>query len=68
MAMIQPVLECRIDPTKPVNEICALISAMAPYHPGNEAKILCGIQDAINKRLEEIAAAKKDEKGVEGSA
>lgn len=67
MAAVQPVLECRIDPTKPVQEICAIIAAVAPYHPGQEAKILCGVQEAINKRLEEIAAAKKREEEIKST-
>ncbi|MGG4395785.1 hypothetical protein ABEX25_15905 [Paenibacillus thiaminolyticus] len=47
MAQIQPIVRIEIDPTKPVPEICAVISAVAPYHPGQEEIILMGIQEAI---------------------
>lgn len=54
MAQIQPIVRIEIDPTKPVPEISAVISAVAPYHPGQEETILMGIQEAIGKRLAQL--------------
>lgn len=68
MAVIQQILECRIDPSKPAQEICAIISEMVMYHPGQEAKILCAVQDAISKQLEEIATKEERRSKSEGPA
>ncbi|MGG4398195.1 hypothetical protein ABEX25_28395 [Paenibacillus thiaminolyticus] len=54
MAKIQPIIQVEIDPTKPVPEICAVISAVVPYQPEHEESILMGIQEAIGKRLTQI--------------
>lgn len=59
MANIQPMLHVQIDPTKPVAEICAVISALQPYHKDKEADVLEGVQEAITKRLADL---KGDEK------
>lgn len=63
MAKIQPIIQVEIDPLIPVPEICAVISAVAPYHPGQEEAILMGIQEAIGKRL---AAIRKKGEGQLG--
>lgn len=60
MASIQPVLKCEIDPSNPVQEICAIISAITPYHPDQEERILCGVKDAIEKRMNKIASEKEE--------
>lgn len=54
MANIIPKLIAEIDPAKPVQEICQVISAITPYHPGHEEAILLGVKEAIDKRLEII--------------
>lgn len=59
MANVQPVVKVEIDPLKPVPEICAVIMAITPYHPGQEESILLGIQGAIERRLNQLR------KGVE---
>lgn len=55
MAIIQNKIHAEIDPLKPVQEVCAVIMAVTPYHPGQEAAILQGIKDAINDRLNQLA-------------
>lgn len=60
MAIIQPVLKAEIDPLQPVPEALAIISSLLPYHPNQEAEILQGVKDAIDKRLHQL-------KGVEDS-
>ncbi len=59
LAVVQPVVKAEIDPLKPVPEICAVIMAVTPYHPGQEESILMGIQEAIERRLSQLR------KGVE---
>ncbi|BFH17200.1 hypothetical protein WJ0W_006221 [Paenibacillus melissococcoides] len=54
MAKIQPIIQVEIDPTKPVPEICAVISAVVPYQPEHEEAILMGINEAIGKRLAQL--------------
>ncbi|WP_080833194.1 hypothetical protein [Cohnella massiliensis] len=54
MAKIDPIVKIEIDPRRPVPEICAVISAIMPYHPGQETAILQGVQDAIGNRLEQL--------------
>lgn len=51
MPFIQPIIKAEIDPTKPVLEICAVIMAILPYHPGQDEAILKGVKDAIDQRL-----------------
>lgn len=62
MATIQPILLIEIDPSNPVQEICAVIMAMIPYHTGKEDQLLKGVAAAIYRRLEEL------EKGEEPDA
>lgn len=54
MAKIQPIIRVEIDPLIPVQEICAVISAVVPYQPEHEEAILMGIQEAIGKRLAQL--------------
>lgn len=54
MAKIQPIIRVEIDPTIPVQEICAVISAVVPYQPEHEEAILMGINEAIGKRLAQL--------------
>lgn len=61
MAQIQPVIEIKLDPLKPVPEICAVISAVMPYHPDQEKAILNGITEAINHRLNQLKGAEKQD-------
>ncbi|RKN86737.1 hypothetical protein [Paenibacillus ginsengarvi] len=59
MAHIIPKIVAELDPAKPVPEICSIISALTPYHPGQEEAILVGIQEALDKRLQAIRNTKK---------
>ena len=61
MPIIQPIIRCELDPAQPVSEICAVISTVIPYHPGQEGAILRGVLKAIEKRLEEMKGAEMDE-------
>jgi|GEM_PF-2138018 len=54
MAQVQPIIRIELDPLTPVPEICAVISAVVPYHAGQEESILMGVQEAIEKRLEQL--------------
>ncbi|BFH66020.1 hypothetical protein J27TS7_08650 [Paenibacillus dendritiformis] len=54
MAKIQPIIRVEIDPLIPVQEICAVISAVVPYQPEHEEAILMGLNEAIGKRLTQI--------------
>ncbi|GAV13228.1 hypothetical protein [Paenibacillus sp. NAIST15-1] len=55
MAQVQPIIRIELDPTQPVPEICAVIMAVTPYHPGQEKAILLGVQEAIEKRLKQLS-------------
>ncbi|MBW7475959.1 hypothetical protein K0T92_14530 [Paenibacillus oenotherae] len=57
MAHIQPVIKIEIDPTKPVPEICAVIAAVLPYHPGHEEAILRGVVEAVELRIKQLKGA-----------
>jgi hypothetical protein len=57
MPQIQNLIIAHIDPTNPVPELCAIISAVTPYHPGKEEEILRGVQSAIERRLNELKRA-----------
>ncbi|MGG4196101.1 hypothetical protein ABEW50_21895 [Paenibacillus jamilae] len=54
MAQVQPIIRIELDPAQPVPEICAVIMAVVPYHTGQEESILMGVQEAIEKRLEQL--------------
>lgn len=54
MAQIQPILKIELDPTKPVPEVCSVISSLVPYHANNEEALLKGIKEAIDKRLSHL--------------
>lgn len=62
MAQVQPIIRIELDPTQPVPEICAVIMAVTPYHPGQEETMLLGIREAIEKRLAQLRQ-KGDEAG-----
>lgn len=64
MANVQPIIRIELDPAKPVPEICAVIMAVTPYHPGQEEAILLGVRDAIEKRLEQLKGAEQHGKPV----
>lgn len=51
MANIKNVVLAEVDPSRPVQEVCAVIASLLPYHPGQEEAILLGIQEAIDKKL-----------------
>ncbi|EJW17005.1 hypothetical protein M5X00_05045 [Paenibacillus alvei] len=55
MAQVQPIIRIELDPTQPVPEICAVIMAVVPYHPGQEEALLLGVQNAIEKRLKQLS-------------
>ncbi|MCY9760934.1 hypothetical protein M5X06_18800 [Paenibacillus alvei] len=55
MAQVQPIIRIELDPTQPVPEICAVIMAVIPYHPGQEEALLLGVREAIEKRLEQLS-------------
>lgn len=54
MAQIMPVIRAELDPSRPVPEICAVINAVTPFHPGQEQAVLRGIKDAIETRLDQL--------------
>lgn len=54
VAIIQPKIEIVLNPSQPVQEILSVISAVCAFHPGNESKVLKGIELAIHKRLQEL--------------
>jgi hypothetical protein len=49
---IKPKLDIQISPT--VNDVCAVISAVTAYFPGEEAKFLEAIVTATERRIKEI--------------
>lgn len=57
MAHVQPIIRCELDPTKPVPEICAVITALMPYHGGQEEAILQGVKEAVEQRLLQLKGA-----------
>ncbi|MEK4141157.1 hypothetical protein NST48_09395 [Paenibacillus sp. FSL M7-0547] len=59
MAVIRNKLAIEIEPTVP--EICAVISAVAVFYPGQEVKILEGIKKSLDDRLQELKEEQKDE-------
>ncbi|MFW5436365.1 hypothetical protein [Paenibacillus apiarius] len=63
MAQVQPIVRIEIDPTTPVPEICAVIMAVTPYHPGQEEAVLLGIQEAIEKRLTQLRKKGEEQLG-----
>ncbi|ASA25429.1 hypothetical protein [Paenibacillus donghaensis] len=52
MAIIRNKLSIEIEPTVP--EVCAVISAVMAYYPGQEVKVLEGIRESLSKRIAEI--------------
>lgn len=54
MAQFQQVIRCELDPSKPVQEICAVIMQISAYHPGQEEVILHGVRDAIEQRITQL--------------
>ena len=54
MPKITHIIRAEIDPLQPVPEICAIISAVLPYHPDQEEAILRGVSEAIERRLNEL--------------
>jgi hypothetical protein len=60
MAHVQPIVRVELDPMHPVPEVCAVISALIPYHPGQEEAILRGVAEAIEKRLKQIEKGGKN--------
>lgn len=51
MAKVNPIVRAELDPSQPVPEICAVISAMLPYHGGQERAVLLGVKEAIERQL-----------------
>lgn len=61
MAQQQPIVRIDLDPRQPVQEVCAVIAALLPYHPADkEDAILQRIADAIAERQAERRAAHDD--------
>lgn len=54
MAQIQPIIRCELDPTLPVQEVCNVIKAMMPYHPGQDLEILRGVHMAVEQRIAQL--------------
>ena len=52
MAVINNKLQVEMYPTVP--DLLQVISAVLAFHPGQEEKVLEGIQTALNKRLDEL--------------
>lgn len=61
MANVLPFLRCEINPLQPVSEICAIITAVMPYHPDSEEQILIGIGAAIEKRIQQLRGAEQQD-------
>ncbi|SEU32805.1 hypothetical protein [Paenibacillus sp. NFR01] len=55
MANVTPKIVIEIDPRYPVPEICAVIAAVLPYHPGNGTAIMRGVLEAIDQELQKGA-------------
>jgi len=64
MAQVTPVVKCEIDPMKPVPEVCAIIMAVTPYHPGQEEAILVGVKEAIEQRLAQLKGDETNAKSL----
>lgn len=64
MPTIKSMLHVELDPSRPVPEICEVISAVASLQPGQEKTILTKLSEAINKRLEKLKGAATDDKQV----
>lgn len=54
MAVVQTIVRIDADPTKPTQEICAVINVLTSYHPGQEERILLDVKEAIETRLMEL--------------
>lgn len=54
MAVVQTIVRIDADPTKPTQEICAVINVLASYHKGQEERILLDVKEAIDRRLLEL--------------
>lgn len=63
MAVIRNKLCIEIAPN--VQEICAVVSAVAAFYPGEEARILEGVKKAMEVRLEELKISKEEHFGAE---
>lgn len=64
MPIIQPVIKIELDPSRPVQELCGVISAVSAYHPGQEDAVLKGVRDAIERRLEQLKGDVPDGKQI----
>ncbi|ASA22309.1 hypothetical protein [Paenibacillus donghaensis] len=60
MAIIKPKVFIELDPLQPVAEICAVMMALIPYHPGQETDILIGVGKAVEDRLQAIRKEVRD--------
>jgi hypothetical protein len=56
---VQNKLVIEIEPT--VTEVCAVISAVGAFHPGQEVKFLEGIRAALDERLNILKPDQIDE-------
>jgi len=52
VAVINNFLSIEIQPTVP--EVCAVISAVTAFYPGEEVKVLEAIQKSITERIDSI--------------
>lgn len=66
MAVVHPKVIIEADPLNPVPEICAIIAAMLPYHPGKETEMLQGVAEAIQQRLDYVKRG-DDKRGIRTS-
>lgn len=62
MAQVHTLLRIDMDPTKPVPESLAAIQALINVNQNQEAAILRGITEVIERRLNQITKQKEGEK------
>lgn len=57
--VIKPKLSIEIEPK--VSDVCAVISAVVAYYPGQEVDVLTAIKNATEKRITELKKLKESE-------
>jgi len=60
MPIIQPILHAQIDPSKPVQELCDIASALEIYHRGHEVDMYRGLIAAAQARIEQMKGVSED--------
>lgn len=65
MANIITKVNAELDPRRPVQEVCAVIMALVPFNPGQEAAILRGVIEAAEDRLRQLEPKEGGEEHAE---